>query len=71
MSQNNLQSYYQWQEKNEDIAKWYQVAHEVADKLDEDVINRDSSGEKPLREIQLLKDSGLITLLGPKKWGRC
>ncbi|MFB8381278.1 acyl-CoA dehydrogenase family protein [Streptomyces rubiginosohelvolus] len=44
---------------------WIERAAEVAAILATDAAARDTAGATPYTEIQLLKDSGLVTLLGP------
>lgn len=44
-------------------------AKEVAELLALDVAERDLNNEVPYKQIQLLKDSGLLTALGPTKYG--
>ncbi|CAO1622593.1 unnamed protein product [Parajaminaea phylloscopi] len=48
---------------------FYARAREVADLLVLDAHVRDRGNVVPLRQVQLLKDSGLVTLLGPKQYG--
>ncbi len=50
-------------------AEWLATANDVADKLAVDAAERDRKNETPYREVQLLKDSGLVTLLGPVEHG--
>ncbi|MEW1747661.1 acyl-CoA dehydrogenase family protein [Streptomyces angustmyceticus] len=44
---------------------WIERAAEVAAVLATDAVARDRAGATPYAEVQLLKDSGLVTLLGP------
>lgn len=44
-------------------------AEEVSALFGLDVHVRDSKNEIPFRQVQLLKDSGLVTALGKKEWG--
>lgn len=44
-------------------------AKEVADLLAIDVAERDNNNEIPYKQVQLLKDAGLVTALGPVKYG--
>ncbi|KAL4793133.1 acyl-CoA dehydrogenase/oxidase [Aspergillus venezuelensis] len=37
--------------------------------LNIDVVERDSASKEPFAEVQLLKDAGLVNLLGPRKYG--
>lgn len=53
----------------EEIAHWSVVAQEVADTLAQDAIERDRANQTPHSEAQLLKDSGLVTLLVPEEYG--
>lgn len=48
---------------------WIERAAEVAALLATDAAARDKAGATPYTEIQLLKDSGLVTLLGPAAHG--
>ncbi|MFF2228056.1 acyl-CoA dehydrogenase family protein [Streptomyces globisporus] len=50
-------------------AAWIERAAEVAAILATDAAARDRAGATPYTEIQLLKDSGLVTLLGPAEHG--
>jgi alkylation response protein AidB-like acyl-CoA dehydrogenase len=50
-------------------AGWIDRAREVADNLAVDAAERDRAGKPPYREVKLLKDSGLVTLLGLKAHG--
>lgn len=50
-------------------AAWIERAAEVAALLATDAAARDKAGATPYTEIQLLKDSGLVTLLGPAEHG--
>ncbi|MGW3832346.1 acyl-CoA dehydrogenase family protein [Streptomyces microflavus] len=50
-------------------AAWIERAAEVAALLATDAAARDKAGATPYTEIQLLKDSGLVTLLGPAAHG--
>lgn len=50
-------------------AEWLARAQEVADILAVDAVERDRAGATPHAEVQLLKDSGLVTLLGPTAHG--
>lgn len=45
--------------------QWLQRAGEVASVLGEDVVERDHRNTSPADQIVLLKESGLVTLLGP------
>ncbi|TDD08377.1 monooxygenase [Saccharopolyspora terrae] len=48
---------------------WIARARDVAGVLAADAVERDRAGAVPTREVQLLKDSGLVTLLGPAEHG--
>ncbi|MFF9639046.1 acyl-CoA dehydrogenase family protein [Streptomyces bacillaris] len=50
-------------------AAWIERAAEVAAILATDAAARDKAGVTPYTEVQLLKDSGLVTLLGPAGHG--
>ncbi|WP_350352471.1 acyl-CoA dehydrogenase family protein [Microbacterium sp. A8/3-1] len=52
-----------------DSEEWLDRAQEVADILVVDAVERDRANATPHAEVQLLKDSGLITLLGPVAHG--
>lgn len=49
--------------------EWLDRAQEVADILAADAVDRDRANAAPHAEVQLLKDSGLVTLLGPRAHG--
>ena len=49
--------------------EWIARAREVATLLATDAVARDRAGATPHAEIALLKDSGLVTLLGPVEHG--
>ncbi|MEV4150975.1 acyl-CoA dehydrogenase family protein [Amycolatopsis sp. NPDC049691] len=51
------------------MTDWIERAREVAAKLAVDAVERDHRGETPYQEVQLLKDNGLVTLLGPTEHG--
>jgi alkylation response protein AidB-like acyl-CoA dehydrogenase len=48
---------------------WLARAREVAEVLAQDAAQRDQENKSPRAEIALLKHSGLLKLLGPKKYG--
>jgi alkylation response protein AidB-like acyl-CoA dehydrogenase len=48
---------------------WIERARAVAALLADDAAERDRAGSTPYAEVQLLKDSGLVTLLGPAEHG--
>ncbi|WP_328608617.1 acyl-CoA dehydrogenase family protein [Amycolatopsis sp. NBC_00345] len=50
-------------------AEWLAVAKDVADKLAVDAVERDRANATPYEEVRLLKDTGLVTLLGPPEHG--
>jgi alkylation response protein AidB-like acyl-CoA dehydrogenase len=50
-------------------AEWLARAQEVAAKLAVDAVDSDHEGKTPYEEVQLLKDTGLVTLLGPVEHG--
>lgn len=52
-----------------DSAEWLARAEEVADILSVDAVERDRANATPHAEVQLLKASGLVTLLGPRAHG--
>lgn len=60
-----------WQEvaRPQDAAGWIARAQEVADILATDAVERDRANRTPRAEVQLLKDAGLVTLLGPREHG--
>jgi alkylation response protein AidB-like acyl-CoA dehydrogenase len=49
--------------------QWLADAKDVAAKLAVDAIQRDHENKTPYDEVQLLKDAGLVTLLGPVEHG--
>lgn len=49
--------------------EWLNRAQEVADILAVDAVERDRANETPRAEVELLKSSGLVTLLGPVEHG--
>jgi alkylation response protein AidB-like acyl-CoA dehydrogenase len=50
-------------------AEWIERAREVASILAADAVERDRAGKTPYSEVQLLKDAGLVSLLGPAEHG--
>ncbi|MED7955238.1 acyl-CoA dehydrogenase family protein [Kitasatospora sp. NPDC058201] len=48
---------------------WLRRAEAVAVQLAAGAARRDREGTAPLREVRLLKESGLVTLLGPVEYG--
>ena len=53
----------------EDSAGWIARAREVADILAVDAVERDRANATPHAEVRLLKEAGLVTLLGPREHG--
>ena len=49
--------------------EWIERARQVAAVLATDAVQRDRAGRTPHAEVQLLKDAGLVTLLGPEEHG--
>ena len=49
--------------------EFFKRAEQVADLLHQDEAIRDRGNVVPYRQVQLLKDAGLVTLLGPKEVG--
>jgi hypothetical protein len=58
-----------WSSIPEDEAGWLQRAQEVADVLAVDAVLRDQENKSPRGEVALLKHSGLLKVLGPRKYG--
>jgi alkylation response protein AidB-like acyl-CoA dehydrogenase len=58
-----------WASLPEDESGWLARAREVAQVLAEDSVKRDQENKSPVAEIALLKHSGLLKTLGPKKYG--
>ena len=58
-----------WTTRPTSADEWITRAEEVAAVLATDAAARDQAGETPYREISLLKDAGLVTLLGPVEHG--
>ncbi|QFU90594.1 acyl-CoA dehydrogenase family protein [Amycolatopsis sp. YIM 10] len=52
-----------------DSAGWVARASEVAAVLAADAVDRERAGRTPHAEVRLLKDAGLVTLLGPTEHG--
>lgn len=48
---------------------WIARAREVAEVLGQDVVQRDRENKSPRAEVTLLKHSGLLRVLGPRKYG--
>lgn len=53
----------------QNTAEWLERAREVAGILAVDAVERDRANATPFAEVQLLRDSGLVTLLGPREHG--
>ncbi|KAL3481041.1 acyl-CoA dehydrogenase/oxidase [Aspergillus californicus] len=49
--------------------EWIKRAEEASGILKIDAVERDTAGKSPFAEVQLLKDAGLVNLLGPQKYG--
>ena len=47
------------------------VAGEVAATLAADVVEREATGRSPVREVELLREAGLLPLLIPAERGGC
>lgn len=56
-------------ERPTDAAGWLARAREVADILATDAVDRDNANETPYAEVRVLKQAGLVTLLGPTEHG--
>jgi alkylation response protein AidB-like acyl-CoA dehydrogenase len=52
-----------------ELDSWQAIAEGVARELAVDVLERDRANEDPRRELQLLRDSGLVNLLDPAELG--
>ncbi|GGF05296.1 acyl-CoA dehydrogenase family protein [Mycetocola zhadangensis] len=52
-----------------ELDSWQTIAEGVARELAVDVLERDRANEDPHRELQLLRDSGLVNLLDPVEFG--
>lgn len=50
-------------------SEWFDRGRQTAEILVVDAAQRDREGKPPHREVKLLKDSGLVTLLGPEAHG--
>ena len=53
----------------ETAEEWLARAEEVSDILAVDAVERDRANAAPRAEVRLLKDAGLVTVLGPKAHG--
>ena len=58
-----------WGPAPTDPEGWVQRGRDVASQLAVDAVARDRANATPYAEVQLLKDSGLVTLLGPAAHG--
>jgi alkylation response protein AidB-like acyl-CoA dehydrogenase len=58
-----------WSSIPEDEIGWLQRAQDVADVLAADAVVRDQENKSPRAEVALLKHSGLLKVLGPKRYG--
>lgn len=69
--QARVQANKRWEEepKPDTPSGWVKRAREVADILKLDAAERDAAGKTPFAEVQLLKDAGLVNLLGPREFG--
>lgn len=59
----------QWSTLPSTAEAWLARAREVAEVLAQDAAQRDQDNKSPRAEVVLLKHSGLLKLLGPKKYG--
>ncbi|MGO3319533.1 MAG: acyl-CoA dehydrogenase family protein, partial [Microbacterium gubbeenense] len=53
----------------DDLRRFVAVAEEVGRSLAADVLERDRTGSDPLPQLDLLRESGLTTLLAPSEYG--
>lgn len=58
-----------WSTLPDSASGWVDRAREVAEVLAQDAAQRDQDNKSPRAEVVLLKHSGLLKLLGPKKYG--
>lgn len=58
-----------WATLPDNAEAWLARAREVAQVLANDAAQRDQENKSPRAEVALLKHSGLLKLLGPKKYG--
>lgn len=58
-----------WSTLPDTAESWLARAREVSGVLAQDAAQRDQENKSPRAEIALLKHSGLLKLLGPKKYG--
>lgn len=64
-----LVSYPSFPDQPTTAEQFYTRAYQVSDLLHQDAHIRDRGNVVPYRQVQLLKDAGLVTLLGLKKYG--
>lgn len=69
MSNSTPRSHWTGSASKEELRQWEAVAHDVAAKLAVDALDRDRANVTPHAEAQLLKESGLVTLLDPAEFG--
>ena len=58
-----------WAEQPTSEAGWIQRAKDVSSVLAQDAVIRDKENKSPVAEVAILKYSGLLKILGPKKYG--
>lgn len=58
-----------WASLPDSADAWLGRAREVAEVLAQDASQRDQENKSPRAEVALLKYSGLLKVLGPKKYG--
>lgn len=58
-----------WAKLPDTSEAWLARAREVAEVLAQDAAQRDQENKSPRAEVALLKHSGLLKLLGPRKYG--
>ena len=58
-----------WSTLPDAAESWIARARDVAQVLTQDAAQRDKENKSPWAEIALLKHSGLLKVLGPKKYG--
>ena len=58
-----------WSALPDSAEAWLSRAREVSEVLGQDAVQRDQENKSPRAEVALLKHSGLLKLLGPKKYG--
>lgn len=61
--------YEKWSELPQNEESWVKRAQDVADVLAKDAGLRDRENKSPKAEVALLKHSGLLKILGPRKFG--